>query len=166
MTTDSIALRSMEKLQNLFLCSDSIVFATCIQIKIGPFLADDNMADVLFCLCARFTEGDECGKRGRGWAVCYLICVPSKPLTVPCPRTDKHSCVCGGQSELERQCRGFSPFSPGCSTALWVDMYKTVWREGKMLWRKVQCNYTPLLSSYLAKEQPEKTFNYQQARDI
>lgn len=85
---------------------------------------------------------DKCGKRGSGWAVCYLICVLSKPLTVPCPRSDKHSCVCGSwqppraclsiqQRESGRRCRGFSSFSPRCSTALWVDMYKTVQREEK-----------------------------------
>ena len=28
---------------------------------------------------------DKCGKRGSGCAPCYLICVLSKPLTVPCP---------------------------------------------------------------------------------
>ena len=54
--------------------------------------------DILFCMQSSHEvtgpHFDKCGKGGSGCALCYLICVPSKPLTVPCPGSDKHSCVC------------------------------------------------------------------------
>lgn len=43
---------------------------------------------------------DKCGKRGSVWAASYLICAASKPLTVPCSRSDKHSCLCGRGLQL------------------------------------------------------------------
>lgn len=95
-------------------------------------------------LYVQFTRGDyfdKCGKRGSGWAVRYLICVPSKPLNVPCPGSDKHSCVCGSWqpprpcllvqlSEPEKQCRGFG------TTLLQDDSICTNCPEGEEKWSK------------------------------
>lgn len=46
----------------------------------------DIMADILYFMYSSHEVAgpcfDKCGNGGSGWAVCYLICVLSKPLTV------------------------------------------------------------------------------------
>lgn len=67
------------------------------HVSVFRWLMTDTTVDILFCMHSSHAVAgprfDKCGKRGSGWAVCYLICVLSKPLAVLSREWQAQLCV-------------------------------------------------------------------------